>query len=65
MKKDPPLVTPHGMGTVEKLWISELNYLMMKVYFEKEGRWINYNLGKHDPEKNMFTETINTETPNL
>jgi hypothetical protein len=62
MKKDPPLVTSHGEGAVEKLWISELGYLMMKVYYEKESRWINYNLGKYDPEKNLFTEFIKQQS---
>jgi len=49
--------TPKGLGTVEKIYISELGYLMLRIYFEN-GTFTTYNLGKHDPENNMFTDKI-------
>lgn len=50
--------TPKGQGSVEKIWISELGYLMMKVFFEDRKISINYNLGMHNPEDNIFTNEI-------
>ena len=26
--------TPKGLGTVEKIYVSELGYLMLRIYFE-------------------------------
>lgn len=49
--------TPKGLGEVDKIYVSELGYLMLKVYFEN-GTFTTYNLGKHDPENNMFTDKI-------
>ena len=49
--------TPKGLGTVEKIYVSELGYLMLRIYFEN-GTFTTYNLGKHDPENNMFTDKI-------
>jgi len=49
--------TPKGLGTVDKIYVSELGYLMLRIYFEN-GTFTTYNLGKHDPENNMFTNKI-------
>ena len=49
--------TPKGLGTVDKIFVSELGYLMLRIYFEN-GTFTTYNLGKHDPENNMFTDKI-------
>jgi hypothetical protein len=49
--------TPKGLGEVDKIYVSELGYLMLKVSFEN-GTFTTYNLGKHDPENNMFTNKI-------
>ena len=49
--------TPKGLGTVDKIYVSELGYLMLRIYFEN-GTFTTYNLGKHDPENNMFTDKI-------
>ena len=49
--------TPKGLGEVDKIYVSELGYLMLKVSFEN-GTFTTYNLGKHDPENNMFTDKI-------
>jgi hypothetical protein len=56
--KDPVLIeTIKGLGTVDKIYVSELGYLMLRIYFEN-GTFTTYNLGKHDPENNMFTDKI-------
>jgi len=49
--------TPKGLGEVDKIYVSELGYLMLRVSFEN-GTFTTYNLGKHDPENNMFTNKI-------
>ena len=59
MKTLPTIKTSTGEGTIEQLWISELGYLMLKVYHEKESRWITYNLGTYDPTDNVFTKILN------
>lgn len=50
--------TPNGSGIIEHLWLSELGYLMLRVYLEDEKRWTSYNLGVYNPEDNIFTELI-------
>ncbi len=58
MKNLPTIKTSSGEGTIEQLWISELGYLMLRVYHENESRWITYNLGTYNPEDNVFTRII-------
>lgn len=56
--KDLVLIeTPKGLGTVDKIYVSELGYLMLRIYFEN-STFTTYTLGKHDPENNMFTNKI-------
>ena len=57
MKDSVLIETPKGLGTVDKIYVSELGYLMLRIYFEN-GTFTTYNLGKHDPENNMFTDKI-------
>jgi hypothetical protein len=49
--------TPKGLGEIDKIYVSELGYLMLRVSFEN-GTFTTYNLGKHNPENNMFTDKI-------
>ena len=49
--------TPKGNGEIDKIYISELGFLMLRVYFEN-GTFTTYNLGKHDPNDNMFTNKL-------
>lgn len=53
----PIIETPKGLGEVEKIYISELGYLMVRIN-NMDGTFITYNLGKHDPNKNFITEEI-------
>lgn len=57
MTKTVMIQTPKGLGEIDKIYVSELGYLMLKVSFEN-GTFTTYNLGKHDPENNMFTDKI-------
>jgi hypothetical protein len=53
----PTIQTPKGKGQIDSLYISELGFLMLKVYFEN-GTYTTYNLGKHNPDDNMLTDKI-------
>ena len=57
MKDSVLIETPKGLGAVDKIYVSELGYLMLRIYFENSA-FTTYNLGKHDPENNMFTNKI-------
>ena len=57
MTKMVMMQTPKGLGEIDKIYVSELGYLMLRVSFEN-GTFTTYNLGKHDPENNMFTDKI-------
>ena len=53
----PIIETPKGLGELEKTYISELGYLMIRIN-NLDGTFTTYNLGKHNPEKNFITEEI-------
>lgn len=42
------IITPAGSGIIEKIYISELNYLMIKIKLEQG--FITYNLGKKEKD---------------
>lgn len=63
--KNPTIETPKGFGDIDKIYVSELGFLMVKVYYEN-GTYITYNFGKHDVNNNMFTnEMLKDENPEL
>lgn len=49
--------TPKGLGKLDRIYISELGFLMIKIELEG-GCYIGYNLGKHDPNDNIFSKEI-------
>jgi hypothetical protein len=49
--------TPSGIGEFEKLYVSELGFLMLKIN-NLNGTYITYNLGKHNPNDNLFTKEL-------
>jgi hypothetical protein len=57
MINDFLIKTPKGLGKVDKIYVSELGFLMIKIAFE-DGTFTGYNLGKHNPEDNFFTKEI-------
>ncbi len=52
-----PILTPNGIGEVEKVYISDLGFLMLRID-NLNGTYTTYNLGKHDVESNIFTNKI-------
>jgi hypothetical protein len=53
----PLIETPKGLGEVEKIFVSELGFLMLRIY-NLDGTYTTYNLGKHDTTNNIFTNEI-------
>jgi hypothetical protein len=49
--------TPKGIGKLHNIYVSELGFLMIKIEFEN-GTFSGYNLGKHNPENNIFTKEL-------
>ena len=48
IKVKPKLLTLKGIATLEEIYVSELNYLMVRVKY-KNQTYISYNLSKHNP----------------
>ena len=57
ISNNPIIETPKGFGELEKVYISELGFLMLRID-NLDGTYTTYNLGKHDPSKNIFTNEI-------
>jgi hypothetical protein len=60
-EKNIEIETPNGKAILEKIWISDLNYIMMKLYFPDRKVWVNYNLGEKTPDnflQKKFEEKI-------
>ena len=53
----PIINTPKGVGQIEKLYVSELGFLMVRVYFDN-GTYTTYNMGKHDIQNNLITNQL-------
>ena len=37
--------TPEGSGTIEQIYLTELGYVMMRVYLKKKKAWQNIKIG--------------------
>ena len=55
--KNPLINTPKGVGQIEKLYVSDLGFLMVRVYFDN-GTYTTYNMGKHDIQNNLITNQL-------
>ncbi len=55
--KNPLINTPKGVGQIENLYVSELGFLMVRVYFDN-GTYTTYNMGKHDIQNNLITNQL-------
>jgi hypothetical protein len=58
MNKLLMITTPKGNGVIEKIYKSELDFLMLRID-NLDGTYTTYNLGKYDPDNNIFTTIIN------
>jgi hypothetical protein len=47
--------------TLDDIFISELGYLMVRIYSLEKRVYTTYNLGSHDPEENFIKDAIEKE----
>jgi len=57
-KPNPKIILDGKTYEVERFYVSELGYLMMRLYYESEKTYTTYNLGTHNPEENIFKDAI-------
>lgn len=57
-KHIPRIVIGCEIYRVEKFYISDLGYLMMRLYSEDRKVYTTHNLGTHNPEENIFKDAI-------
>ena len=56
-----PFSTPHGDGELQALNVSELGFLMAKVYYKETKVWTTWNLGPHDIRKSPLSKAIHDQ----
>ena len=57
INNSPSIKTSKGFGRLEKVFVSELGFLMLKIN-NLDGTYTSYSLGKHNESNNIFTEEI-------
>jgi len=57
-KPSPKIILSGEEYSLEKFYISELGYLMMRLYSDNKKTYTTYNLGTHNPEENIFKDAI-------
>jgi len=58
IKINPKIILGDKEYELEKIHISELNYLMVRLFNPIEKNYITYNLGDHNPENNFIKNAI-------
>ena len=56
-----PVSTPHGDGELQALYVSELGFLMAKVYYPENKVWTTWNLGPYDIRKSPLSKAIHDQ----
>jgi hypothetical protein len=56
-----PVSTPYGDGELQSLYVSELGFLMAKVYFKENGVWTTWNLGPYDIRNSPLSKAIHDQ----
>jgi hypothetical protein len=60
-KTKPKIFLNEEEFELQNFYISELGYLMMRLCSTDDNTFLTYNLGKHDPNSNMFLNSIQNE----
>jgi hypothetical protein len=58
MSKNPKIILENKEYELEKIHISELNYIMVRLFNPIEKNYITYNLGDYNPENNFIKDEI-------
>ena len=56
-----PVSTPHGDGEMQAMYVSELGFLMVKVYYPETKVWTTWNLGPHDKTTSPLSKAIHDQ----
>lgn len=54
MRKNPKIILKGEEYELEKIYISELNYLMARFYNPLKMNYITHNLGEYNPDNNFI-----------
>jgi hypothetical protein len=57
-KTNPKIILDDKEYELENIHISELNYLMLRLFNPIEKNYITYNLGDYNPENNFIKNEI-------
>jgi hypothetical protein len=58
-KKEKPKIVIHEKEFVlEGFHISELGYLMMRLYSDSDKRYLTYNMGEYNKDSNIFNQNL-------
>jgi hypothetical protein len=60
----PLIETPKGLGKLEKVYLSDLGFLMLRID-NLDGTYTTYNLGKHKTQENIFTNELMKQVGNV
>ena len=58
VKINPKIILEDKEYELEKIYISELNYLMVRLFNPIEKNYTTYNLGDYNPENNFIKDEI-------
>ena len=58
VKINPKIILEDKEYELEKIHISELNYLMVRLFNPIEKNYMTYNLGDYNPENNFIKDVI-------
>jgi len=58
VKINPKIILGDKEYELEKIHISELNYLMVRLFNPIEKNYMTYNLGDYNPENNFIKDEI-------
>ena len=57
-KINPKIILEDKEYELEKIYISELNYIMVRLFNPIEKNYMTYNLGDYNPENNFIKDVI-------
>jgi hypothetical protein len=58
-KKEKPKIVIHDKEfELEGFHISELGYLMMRLYSDSDKRYLTYNMGEYNKDSNIFNQNL-------
>lgn len=57
-RKKPKIVILDEEFDLEGFHVSELGYLMMRLYSDSDKRYLTYNMGEYNKDSNIFNQNL-------